>query len=209
MVNNDLERRACNPVAVQRGLFNENAVLPHGLEIGNLRDAMSDFVNFLGLVNNQLHGEGLGRIESFNMPANFSSMVGEFLITRIAMHCPGLVKNTYHNGHPDLVPVGVYRDDSVLHGSEGIEVKASRYQSGWQGHNAEETWLMVFVFDVNSPNDPDPVRPFRFRRVLGAQLEENDWSAAGRGEDSRRTPTASVVRSGATKMRANWIYWVD
>ena len=190
MVLGDLEAMACNPVPVQRTGFNPNVVLPHGLEVDHLYNAMSDFVNFLRLVNNQLHGDGLGRLESFSMPANFSSMVGEFLITRVSEHCPGLVKNTYHNGHPDLVPVGVYEGDSVLHGDRGIEVKGSRYQSGWQGHNAENTWLMVFVFNVNSPNDPDPIRPFRFRRVLGAQLEEVDWSAAGRGENSRRTPTA-------------------
>ena len=204
MVLGDLEAVACTPVEVQRVRFNPNVVLPHGLEIGHLYRSMSDFVNFLQLINNQLHGARLARLESLVMPANFSSMVGEFLVTRVAVHSPGLVKNTYHNGHPDLVPVGVYNGDSVLHGDQGIEVKGSRYESRWQGHNAEATWLMVFVFDVNSPNDPAPVRPFRFRRVLGAQLEQADWSAAGRGANSRRTPTAGVVKSGRAKMEANW-----
>ena len=209
MVSTDLEASACNPVPVDLTKFNPDVALPHGLTTDHLYEAMSDFVRFLGLVNNQLHGEGLGRMESFSMPASFSAMVGEFLIPRIAEHCPGLVKNAYHNGHPDLVPDGVYDENSVLHGTLGIEVKASRYASGWQGHNAEDTWLMVFVFDVNSPNNPDPVRPFRFRRVLGAQLEQADWSEAGRGAESRRTPTASVLKSGASKMEANWIYRVD
>ena len=209
MASGHLESIACDPVPVQQARFNPEAVLPHGLNNEHMYTAMCDFVNFLGLINNQLHGADMGRMESFLMPANFSSMVGEFLITRIAEHCPGLFKNAYHNGHPDLVPADVYTDDAVLHGDQGIEVKASRYDSGWQGHNAEDTWLMVFVFDVNSPNDPDPVRPFRFRRVLGAQLEQSDWSAAGRGANSRRTPTAGVVSSGRDKMEANWIYWVD
>ena len=209
MVLGDLEAAACNPVPVQRSGFNPNVVLPHGLGIDHMFQSMSDFVTFLSSVNNPLRTGGLERLESFLMPANFSSMVGEFLITRVAVHSPGLVKNTYHNGHPDLVPVGVYEGNSVLHGDRGIEVKGSRYDSGWQGHNAEDTWLMVFVFDVNSPNDLDPVRPFRFRRVLGAQLDQADWSFAGRREDGRRTPTAAVRASGKTKMEANWIYWVD
>ncbi len=143
------------------------------------------------------------------MPANFSSSVGEFMIVRMAEHCADLVKNTYHNGHPDLVPAGVYADDSALHGDQGIEVKGSRYETGWQGHNAEDTWLMVFIFDVNSPNDTDSVRLFRFRRVLGAQLERADWSEAGRGDESRSPTTASVVATGVRRMTANWIYRAD
>jgi len=203
------ESDACKATPVDASKFNLNAVLPHGLTIEHVQQAMSDFVDFLTLINGQLDGARLGRFESFVMPANFSSIVGEFMIVRMAQHCLGMVKNTYHNGHPDLVPVGVYDDDAVLHGDQGVEVKGSRYASGWQGHNAEDTWLMVFVFDVNSPNDTDPVRPFRFRRVLGAQLEREDWSEAGRNENSRRTPTASVLATGVEKMEANWIYWAD
>ena len=203
------ESDACKATPVDASRFNSAAVLPHGLKIEHMEKAMSDFVDFLTLINGQLYGAGMGRFESFVMPANFSSIVGEFMIVRIVEHCPGLLKNTYHNGHPDLVPVGVYKEDAVQHGKQGIEVKGSRYETGWQGHNAEDTWLMVFVFDVNSPNDPDPVRPFRFRRVLGAQLERSDWSEAGRGAESRRTPTASVLASGVEKMTANWIYWAD
>ena len=37
------------------------------------------------------------------MPANFSSMVGEFMSATIPKYCKTLAKNTYHNGHPDLV----------------------------------------------------------------------------------------------------------
>lgn len=201
------EEEACKATPVDPGKFSSGAVLPHGLTVDQIREAMSEFVDFLALINGELHSAGLGRFESFVMPANFSSIVGEFMIVRLAEHCPGLVKNTYHNGHPDLVPVGVYPGNSILHGDQGIEVKGSRYRRSWQGHNAEDTWLMVFVFDSNSPNDLSPVRPFCFRRVLGAQLEQADWSEAGRGDASRRTPTASVLVSGAKKMERNWIYW--
>ncbi len=42
------------------------------------------------------------------MPANFSSMVGEFMSATIPKYCKTLAKNTYHNGHPDLVPAGKF-----------------------------------------------------------------------------------------------------
>ena len=127
----------------------------------------------------------------------------------IPKYCKRLAKNTYHNGHPDLVPAGKFAKDACQHGTEGIEIKASRHGSGWQGHNAEDTWLMVFVFDANSARDVsleiDP-KPFRFLKVVGAQLEKSDWAFSGRSETSRRTITASVTRAGYEKMEANWIY---
>lgn len=170
---------------------------------------MGDFLDFLGFVNQQLATKTMLRLESFLMPANFSSMVGEFMTAAIPKYCPSLVKNRYHNGHPDMVPKGKFPDDSILHATEGIEIKASRHGSGWQGHNAENVWLMVFVFDANSARDTaqgiDP-KPFRFVKVVGAQLEKKDWAFSGRSATSRRTITASVTRAGFEKMEANWIY---
>ena len=190
---------------------------PYGLTTEHVRLAMQDFLGFLGVVNGQLHENGMLLLEAVTMPANFSSIVGEFIISSIPRHCVKLVKNLYHNGHPDLIPAGRYEGNSVQHADQGIEVKSSRYASGWQGHNPEDTWLMVFVFDSSRPRDlmtrtggvGDALKPFRFRRVLGARLQESDWNFAGRREGSRRTITASVVPSGYEKMEENWIYWAD
>jgi len=127
----------------------------------------------------------------------------------IPKFCRGLIKNKFHNGHPDLLPIGVFPNDAVLHAKEGIEIKASRHLSGWQGHNPEEIWLLVFVFDSNSSRDElreHTTRPFRFIEVLGAQLRKKDWNFSGRSPTSRRTITASVTRSGYEKMKSNWIY---
>lgn len=170
---------------------------------------MSDFVDFLGFINQQLQRKGIERLEAMLMPANFSSIVGEFMNSSIPKYCAGVVKNTYHNGHPDLLPTGRFPSNAVQHGSEGIEVKGSRYLTGWQGHNPENTWLMVFVFESNRPNDEMKsisLKPFRFLAVYGAQLTKEDWLFSGRSEQSRRTITASVAKSGYQKMLANWIY---
>ncbi|MEW5988038.1 MAG: hypothetical protein AB1791_15505 [Chloroflexota bacterium] len=170
---------------------------------------MSDFVAFLGFVNQQLHEKGIARFENLLMPANFSSLVSEFMIAGLAKHCPTLTKNLYHNGHPDLIPLGHFPGDAAHHTSEGIEIKASRYLKGWQGHNPEDIWLMVFVFDSNRPSDSSKgvrPRPFRFLEVLGGNLEKGDWLFSGRSGNSRRTITASVAQAGYQKMAANWIY---
>ena len=108
-----------------------------------------------------------------------------------------------------MLPKGKYPGDSVLHAPAGIEIKASRHGSGWQGHNAEDVWLMVFVFDANSARDSAQgiaPKPFRFVKVVGAQLDKSDWAFSGRSATSRRTITASVTRTGFEKMEANWIY---
>jgi hypothetical protein len=175
----------------------------------HIQQAMGDFLDFLGFINQQLNGRGMDRLESIMMQANFSSLVGEFMINAIAKRCASLVKNQHHNGHPDLLPVGIYPGDAVLHGREGIEIKASRYRSGWQGHNAETIWLLVFVFESSTPRDEAQKiapRPFRFVSVIGALVDATDWSVSGRSAASRRTPTASILRSGYEKMMANWIY---
>ncbi len=218
-----LELVACTPHPINSSGFNQNAIIPYGCTIEDIEHAMNDFIDFLGFVNQQLHTKQTPRLESMLMAANFSSIVGEFMISSIPKYCSSLVRNRHHNGHPDLVSKGYYQDDDVLHGDQGIEIKASRYPSGWQGHNREACWLMVFMFDCNGREDTEDnskatkfttrkqkafikPKPFRFVKVVGAQLTEDDWSFSGRSATSRRTITSSVLKSGYEKMMDNWIY---
>jgi hypothetical protein len=205
----ELELLACNAIAPDPACFNAKTNLPYGLKVEHISAAMNQFVDFLGFMNQQLATKKIERLETMLMPANFSSIVGEFMTSSIPKHCKTLVKNQYHNGHPDMVPAGKYQDDKMQHGTEGIEVKGSRYLKAWQGHNAEDAWLMVFCFSSGRPTDISKgiaPAPFKFVLVCGAQLEKKDWNFAGRSETSRRTITASVTQSGYDKMMANWIY---
>jgi len=198
----------CGELAPQEG-FNPRAKLPYGLTTEHIRRAMNDCVDFLTIINSQLRRRRIQRLETILMPANFSSMVGEFMSAGIPKYCKTLAKNHYHNGHPDLIPAGMFPRDMAQHAKEGIEIKGSRYLQGWQGHNPEDTWLMVFVFESNRPVDAaQGVAPkgFRFLKVAGARLSRKDWLFSGRSETSRRTITASVTPSGYEKMIANWIY---
>lgn len=208
-MNEELELAACRSAPLSPERFNPGAVIPYGCKIEYVQNAMHEFNDFLGFINAQLHSRDLPRLESMLMPANFSSIVGEFMATTIAKYCPTLVKNQYHNGHPDLIPIDTFVNDSVQHSETGIEIKASRYLRGWQGHNPERIWLMVFIFHSNRPKDVDSSiapTPFRFLKVVGGQLEHDDWVFSGRTASSRRTITASVKQSGYEKLSANWIY---
>lgn len=198
-----------SPIQVDSNCFNPNCTLPYGLTTDQIFKSMKDFIEFLTFINKQLNSKSLERLEDFLMPANFSSIVGEFMNSTIPKYCPTLVKNQYHNGHPDLIPSGKFPNNSIQYSSEGIEIKGSRHSSGWQGHNPEAIWLMVFHFDSNTTNDKfknKPIIPFEFKGVYAAKLELDDWTFSGRSETSRRTITASVNKSGAEKMKSNWVY---
>jgi hypothetical protein len=206
------ESLARNPEPINEACFNPDCLLPYGLEIDYVCRAMDDFLVFLGFINQQLYSKDIPRLESFLMPANFSSIVGEFMNTTIPKYCPTLVKNYCHNGHPDLIPRGMFPNDAVQHAQEGIEIKASRHAGGWQGHNPEAVWLMVFHFNSNTVSDTRKdisPKPFCFVGVYAAKLEKADWTFSGRSGASRRTITASVNQHGVAKMRENWIYRLD
>ena len=197
------------PHPIDKGGFNPKCEIPFGVTAQHVASAMEEFLSFLGYINESLRAKRIKRFETMLMPANFSSLVGEFMGASIPTYCETIAKNTYHNGHPDLVPKGMFDNDSAQHSDKGIEVKGSRYLKAWQGHNAEDTWLMVFVFDSNRPVDVSkgiPSKSFRFVKVVGAKLKKSDWKFAGRSSTSRRTITASVIDSGYAKMEANWIY---
>ncbi len=205
MAATSAEERAVIPIPVDAKQFNSRCELPYGVTVDAVKASMNDFLNFLSLINTQLQSKSMPRFETIIMSANFSSIVGEFMSAGIPKYAPTVVKNRYHNGHPDIIPAKTFPNDAVQHDHRGIEIKASRYLKGWQGHNAEQVFLMVFVFRSNRPGDSlkeIAPTPFGFIEVLGAQLQMTDWLFAGRSETSRRTITASVTGTGYQKMAA-------
>lgn len=168
---------------------------------------MEAFYDFIHASNSYMTSRGWNRLEETLFAATFSGVVSELVVESVSLQSATLIANKYHNGRPDLLPRGLYENDSVLRGAEGIEVKASRNASGWQGHNVESGWIMVFQYEVDTQTQPVEQRtPTRFVRVLCAQLTENDWSFSGRSANSRRTITASVLRPGYEKLVARPVY---
>jgi hypothetical protein len=187
--------------------FNHDITLPYGLRVAEVRAAIEDIYDFLHNVNRFLTERGWDRLEETLLAATFSGVISEMVVQSTSKQSASLIKNQHHNGRPDLVPRGHYPNDAALRGEEGVEVKASRYASGWQGHNIESGWIMICQYQVDIQSQPVENRePTKFVRVLIARLDDADWSFSGRREGSRRTITASILRSGTEKLLANPVY---
>lgn len=78
-MNEDLELSACSPIPINPEGSNPMVELPYGLQNEHIMLAMNDFLGFLGFVNQQLNTRRIPRLESILMPANFSSIVDEFI----------------------------------------------------------------------------------------------------------------------------------
>lgn len=187
--------------------FNDAVGLPYGLRGAEVKAALDDIYDFLYNVNRFLIDRGWDRLEETLSAATFSGVMSELVVEGVSKRSETIIKNQYHNGRPDLVPRGLYDLDGCLRGDDGIEVKASRWSNGWQGHNVEDGWIMICQYYIDRETTPIEHRaPTSVDRVLCAQLEESDWSFSGRKEGSRRTPTASIKRSGLMKLETNAIY---
>lgn len=168
---------------------------------------MNDVLGYLHHINRVSTQEGYDRIEELMLGNTFSGFVSELLVKAIDRFCPTLTRNTRIGGHPDLLPLGTYVDDAVLHGAAGIEVKVSLSSGSWQGHNAEEAWIMVFQISVDRATMPVTDRtPMRFEKVMLARLQREHWSFSGRVGQSRRTPTASITALGTALLHASPLY---
>lgn len=192
-----IERETLHPKG-----FNEKVSLPYGLRVSEVKAAMDDIYDFLYNTNGFLVRKGWDRLEDLLSAATFSGVMSELVVQGVSKRSATMISNQYHNGRPDLVPRGVYANDASARGADGIEVKSSRWSNGWQGHNVEDGWIMICQYYI----DHDKSNPTKIDRVLCAQLEEADWSFSGRGAMSRRTPTASIKKSGVQKLEANAVY---
>ena len=113
------ELAACTPEIVNPDWFDPAAVLPYGLTAEQIHRTMAEFVDFLGFLNDQLRTRDYPRMERLLKRATFSGFVGEFMVGGIPKHSAEVVENLYHNGHPDLIPPGVYLGNAVQHGDKG------------------------------------------------------------------------------------------
>ena len=124
----------------------------------------------------------------------------------LATHSRTLVENRYFNGHPDLVVQGIYPDNSVQAGEQGIEIKTTRNRGGAvDTHGARDQRMCVFVYEVDTTTEPATNRrPMTFTEVYLGQVTLEDFRRNPRGELGTRT--ATLHRDGIRKLRENWVY---
>jgi hypothetical protein len=195
------KRSSVNPTK-----FNSDATLPFRLRLKDFELAMQDVYDFFGDVNGYLISNSLERLDDMLRPANMSGLLSDMLSSSLAKHSRSLVTNEYFNGHPDLIVKGIYPDNSVKAGEDGVEIKTTRKRGGAVDfHGARNQWLCVFVYSVDNATEPATERdPVQFTEVYLGQVTIEDFRRNPRGELGTRT--ATLDRNGISKFRENWIY---
>jgi hypothetical protein len=186
--------------------FNSEAVLPYELRLQDFHMAMQDVYDFFYDVNSHLARKGLVRLDDMLRPAIMSGVLSDMLTASLANHSRVLTVNRYFNGHPDLVVQGIYPDNSVKAGSDGVEIKTTRKAGGAvDTHGARDQWMCVFVYLVDNTSEPVQDRsPMTFTEVYLGKVTIKDFRKNPRGELGTRT--ATLHKDGIKKLRESWIY---
>lgn len=186
--------------------FNQNSQLPYELRLHDFMMAMQDVYDFFYDVNVLMAEKGLQRLDDMLRPAIMSGMISDMLTASIAKHSRVLTQNRYFNGHPDLIVQGIYPENAVRAGAEGIEIKTTLKSGGAvDTHGAREQWMCVFVYNIDRKTEPaQERRPMTFTEVYLARVTTADFRKNPRGELGTRT--ATLHRQGILKLRENWIY---
>jgi hypothetical protein len=187
--------------------INRQVILPYELTAQEVEEAVAETYRLFHGLNDYLVQSGFRPLEELLLGNSLSGIISEFLVKNIARASATLEANLKIGGHPDLLPQGHYTSNLILKGDEGIEVKSSIQKGGWQGHNPEDCWLMVFRYAVGAQHNNEAV-PLTFVEILCAYLTKAEWSFSGRTGASRRTPTASITSTGVEKLRENFLYRV-
>lgn len=189
-----------------RSKFNEHLPLPYQLRIQDFSLVMQDVYDFFFDVNTHLQNKGLRRLDEMLRPAAMSGLISDMISASMAQHSRVLVENHFHNGHPDLIVNGIYPNDSVKSGTEGVEVKTTRKRGGAvDTHGAREQWMCVFVYQVDNVSEPAVDRtPMRFTEIYLGFVTLEDFRRNPRGELGTRT--ATLDRYGIQKLRQSWVY---
>jgi hypothetical protein len=186
--------------------FNSNVQLPYELRLEDFRLAVQDVYDFFFDVNTSLAAKGLDRLDDTLRPAIMSGVLSDMLTASLAKHSRTLTVNGYFNGHPDLVRRGVYPNNAVKAGEQGVEVKTTRKPGGAvDTHGARDQWMCVFVYAVDNDTEPAVQRqPMRFNEIYLGQVGIDDFRKNARGELGTRT--ATLHAQGIAKLRNHWVY---
>jgi len=185
---------------------NPDAALPYELRLQDFQMAIQDVYDFFYDVNSHLMAKGLRRLDDMLRPAIMSGILSDMLTASLAKHSRALTEKQYFNGHPDLIVRGVYPDDAVKAGTEGVEIKTTKKAGGAvDTHGARDQWMCVFVYHVDTTSEPAVSRrSMTFAEVYLGHVSVEDFRSNPRG--TLGTRTATLHKDGIQKLRENWIY---
>lgn len=138
----------------------------------------------------------LNRLEETFRPAAMSGFISDLLTASLSNHARSLTANQHFNGHPDLVVKGVYANNRIQRGSQGVEIKSTRKRGGAvDTHGARDQWLCVFVYNIDNETEPARERlPTTFTEVYLAHVGLGDFRKNPRGELGTPEPLRYIGR---------------
>ena len=186
--------------------FNADLVLPFELRLADFRLAVQDVYDFFFDVNSALQTKGLQRLDDMLRPAIMSGVLSDMLTASLAKHSRSLCENKHFNGHPDLIVRGVYPNNAVQAGDQGVEIKTTRKSGGAvDTHGARNQWMCVFVYEVDDQTEPATQRkPMAITEIYLGHVTVDDFRKNARGELGTRT--ATLHKDGIAKLRESWVY---
>lgn len=189
---------------VYQANFNPAPVLPYNLRVLDFQSAMQDVYDFFFDVNKR--EKKLSRLDDMLRPAILSGTISDMLTESLAKHSRSLTVNGYFNGHPDLLARGVYPNDSVKSGEQGVEIKTTKKPGGAvDTHGGRTQWMCVFVYKIDTLTEPAENRiPLQFTELYLSEVTPDDFRRNERGDLGTRT--ATLDRDGIAKLRRGWLY---
>ena len=120
-----------------------------------------------------------------------AGLLSDMLTGSLSKHSRTLTVNLYHNGHPDLIVNGVYPENRIKAGEQGIEIKTTRKHGGAvDTHGARNQWMCVFVYGVDRASESVKDRsPMGFSEIYLGKVVLADFRKNPRGESGTRTAT--------------------
>jgi hypothetical protein len=186
------------------GVFDTSITLPLGLQPMALARSMSYVYRYLDCSNRALSQRDFPLQEEMSAAA-LTGNISHLLELAVAKHAPGWVRNTYHNGYPDLLPKGRYLNDSVKEAFDGVEVKATgREKAAPDLHGARPGHYLIFQYRLEDEMRSDMQTRVRFTRIFLPHLELVDFRTNTRGKLGTRT--ASPNKQGLAKQREACVY---
>jgi hypothetical protein len=185
----------------------ENAAmdLPYDLTKSDFSKAAGLTNDAVDAMNKGLAGAGLPPLEEIiTTPATLSALLSDVFASALAQTSAKLTVNKQHNGHPDLVPIGVYPDDGVLAGEHGVEVKASKNDIS-DAHGARSAWWCQMLYDTAGAEN-GVWQPTRVRKVMCANLNSELHFRRNARMTDTGTRTATPNKDGKKLLRDSVVY---
>lgn len=192
-----------SPPKVGRQFFIKEALLPPGLTLQHLEQALNETQSVIRMINATLMQVTSRPLSAYIQRNNFSGIVSNILCDSFSRFTP--FKHNHDQRYPDLIHVSSSR------GSVGLEVKSTiKPGKGGESHNGHSGWHVVACFALDETHGDIEFVHVMFADLIGHGKPGADWKYVGSNVNadtgSQRTETYTTTPAGTAKLRHGTAY---